>query len=60
MAFANISAGDMIWVLLEAVELYATNQKAWRGLQQAGMTADFSWEKSAKAYEEIYGWVTGK
>jgi len=24
------------------------------------MTADFSWEKSAKAYEEIYGWVTGK
>ena len=28
--------------------------------QQEAMTADFSWEKSAKAYEEIYGWVTGK
>ena len=31
-----------------------------RQLQKNAMTADFSWEKSAKAYEEIYGWVTGK
>ena len=26
----------------------------------AGMTADFSWNKSAGQYLEIYGWVTGK
>ena len=57
--FTNISAGDMIWVLREAVELYATNQKAWRGLQQAGMTADFSWTNSAKQYVEIYQQILG-
>ena len=57
--FTNISAGDMIWVLREAVELYATNQKAWHGLQQAGMTADFSWTSSAKQYVEIYQQILG-
>ena len=58
--FANISAHDMMWVLHEAVDLYHNNPKAWRGLMHAGMTADFSWNKSAGEYLEIYGWITGK
>lgn len=28
---------------------------AWAELQRAGMSADFSWEKSARAYGELYG-----
>ena len=52
--FANISAGDMLWVLREAVELYASNKKAWRAIQRAGMTADFSWDHSARQYLDIY------
>ncbi len=52
--FSNISAGDMTWVLREAVELYHSNKKAWRGLQKEGMTADFSWSSSAKQYLDIY------
>ena len=57
--FANINAGDMAWVLREAVELYHTNKKAWRGLQKEGMTADFSWDNSAKQYLDIYQRITG-
>ncbi|MFQ7854194.1 MAG: glycosyltransferase [Flavonifractor plautii] len=57
-SFANINVQEMTGVLSEAVNLYhrAQGVKA----QKNAMTADFSWEKSAKAYEEIYGWVTGK
>ena len=50
----------MMWVLREAVDLYHNNKKAWKALMKAGMTADFSWNKSAGEYLEIYGWLTGK
>ena len=52
--FSNINASDMVWVLREAVELYGSSKKAWRAIQKAGMTADFSWTNSAKQYLEIY------
>lgn len=57
--FSNINAGDMTWVIREAVELYHTNQKAWRGLQKEGMTADFSWSQSARQYLDIYQRISG-
>ena len=57
--FANISAGDMTWVLREAVDLYYNNKKAWRGLQKESMTADFSWDNSAKQYLDIYQRILG-
>ena len=50
----NINAGDMVWVLREAAALYRSNKPAWRSLQKAGMTADFSWGPSAKQYLEVY------
>ena len=59
-SFANINVQEMTGVLSEAVNLYHSEPKAWKALQKNAMTADFSWEKSAKAYEDIYGWVTGK
>ena len=51
--FANINPGDMLWVLRQASELYHS-KKVWRGLQRAGMTADFSWSASARQYLDIY------
>ena len=44
----------MVWVLREAAALYRSNKPAWRSLQKAGMTADFSWGPSAKQYLEVY------
>ena len=57
--FSNINAGDMVWVLREAVDLYLNNKKAWRGLQKEDMTADFSWTNSAKQYLDIYQRIQG-
>ena len=57
--FSNINAGDMAWVLREAVALYHENKKAWRGLQKESMTADFSWDNSAHKYLDIYQRILG-
>lgn len=58
--FANVDKGDMLWVLRQAIELYREDPKAWQKLMQNAMAADFSWERSAGDYQEVYGWITGK
>lgn len=57
--FQNINAGDMVWVIREAVDLYHNNKEAWAGLMKEGMTADFSWSSSAKKYLDIYQRIQG-
>ena len=52
--FTDINAADMVWALREAVDLYLGDKDAWQTLQKAGMTADFSWDNSAKQYLDIY------
>ncbi len=59
-SFANIDKGDMVWAIRRAVELYHGDPKGWKQLQKNAMTADFSWNRSALDYQEVYGWVTGK
>jgi starch synthase len=39
--------------LNRALKVYR-NKKAWRGLQQRGMSADFSWSASAQEYIRLY------
>ena len=52
--FANYNAGDMCHVICEAIDLYHDNKGAYAMLQQRGMTADFSWTRSAQEYRNIY------
>lgn len=58
--FSNIDKTELLWVLRQAVSLYHDDPKAWQALQKNAMTADFSWDRSAGDYREIYGWITGK
>ena len=52
--FADYNAGDMLFVIRQAVDLYFNNPTAFKALRKAGMTEDFSWKRSAEAYNEIY------
>ena len=52
--FADYNSGDMLYVIRQAVDLYYNNPAAFYKLQHAGMTEDFSWTRSAEAYNEIY------
>lgn len=56
--FASADAGDMLGAIRSAVELYRTDRPAWRKLQKSAMTADFSWNKSAQEYLDIYDQIT--
>ncbi|MCI2057435.1 MAG: glycogen synthase GlgA [Oscillibacter sp.] len=58
--FASYHSGDMLYVIRQAVSLYRDNPEAFRRLQERGMEADFSWNRSAKQYLAIYASITGE
>ena len=52
--FADYNSGDMLYVIRQAVDLYYNNPTAFANLRKAGMSEDFSWKRSAEAYNDIY------
>lgn len=52
--FDEPSAGSLLTALRAALTAYR-DPPTWRGLQQAGMRRDFSWDASAADYERLYG-----
>ncbi len=53
-SFANYNAGDMCYVVCEAIDLYHNDPAAFRTMRRRGMEEDFSWKRSAKEYRDIY------
>lgn len=51
--FAAYNAGDMFYVLREAVSLYK-NKPEWQKLMIKAGTTDFSWQRSAEEYKKLY------
>ncbi len=51
--FANINAEDMLGAVDRALAVYE-DKDAWTALMKKGMQADFSWDKSAAEYLDIY------
>lgn len=52
--FANYNAYDMLYVIREAINCYH-NKEFWPQLVKRVMQVDFSWQRSAKEYEKVYG-----
>ncbi len=57
--FANYNAYDMLYTIQQAVELYRTKREDFSKVQYRGMTDDFSWGASARAYRDIYASILG-
>lgn len=51
--FAAYDAGDMLYVIREAMALYR-NKRSWYALMKKAANTDFSWQRSAEAYKELY------
>jgi starch synthase len=51
--FEQASAHELIATLKLAIKLYR-EKNSWYRMMRAGMTADFSWDRSAKEYEKLY------
>ena len=57
--FASYNSADMFYVIREAVDLFHNDQTTFKAMRKVGMTTDFSWGRSAEAYNEIYRSICG-
>jgi starch synthase len=44
----------LVWALDQALAAWAADRPAWQALMRRGMAQDFSWERSARQYVELY------
>jgi starch synthase len=51
--FADYSGDAMLGALAQALDVFGRPAE-WQRLQQNGMKADFSWDRSARAYVKVY------
>lgn len=53
-SFANYNAHEMLNSIRYAEKIYYNNKREWNKLIDRGMGQDYSWNSSAKKYEELY------
>ena len=52
--FRDFHEGALGWALGRALETYSRAPDKWQSIQRAGMQRDFSWERSARQYIDLY------
>ena len=50
----TVNAGDMLYAIDCALDVYKNHPQRWREMMQRAMTEDFSWKASAKEYRKLY------
>jgi starch synthase len=58
--FLGYSSDDFWNALREALHIWRVDKEAWRAMQTKGMTSDYSWETSARAYQQLYEWAIAR
>ena len=53
-SFANYNAHEMLNAIRYAKYIFQHNKRRWNQIVQRGMEADFSWNVSARKYEDVY------
>ncbi len=58
--FGCYSADDFWNALRGALHIYRVDPDTWRALQRQGMSSDYSWRASARAYQQVYEWAVAR
>lgn len=58
-SFANYNAHEMLDTIRYAEQIYYDKKREWNKLVDRAMAADFSWNTSARKYENLYNWLLG-
>ena len=53
-SFANYNAHEMLKIINYAKSVYFDKKRDWNKIVERAMQADFSWDASAKKYQELY------
>ena len=57
-SFRNYNAHEMLGSIMYAKNVYYNKKREWNKIVDRGMAADFSWNSSARKYEELYDSLT--
>lgn len=58
-SFANYNAHEMLNTIRYAEHVFYNKKREWNKIIDRGMTTDFSWNSSARKYEELYSRLLG-
>jgi starch synthase len=58
-SFTNYNAHEMLRTIRYAEHVYYDRKREWNKMVDRAMAADFSWDVSAKKYQEMYDWLIG-
>ena len=58
-SFVNYNAHEMLATIRYAEQVYYDKKREWNKMVDRAMAADFSWNVSAKKYQEMYDWLIG-
>lgn len=58
-SFAEYNAHDMLHVIQYAYDVFANRKEEWTAIMKRAMTTDYSWNASARKYEELYDKLIG-
>ena len=58
-SFANYNAHEMLQMIYYAMHIYYDERAHWDEMAQRDMRLDYSWKKSARAYEQLYERLLG-
>ena len=58
-SFKNYNAHEMLATIRYAESVYYDKKREWNKMVDRAMAKDFSWNNSAKQYEEMYNWLIG-
>lgn len=53
-SFSNYDAREFLFALQQAVKIYNEEKNVWKQLMENARQGDFSWDKSAAKYKELY------
>jgi starch synthase len=58
-SFANYNAHEMLYTIQYAKYTYYEHRQRWNDIVYRGMMSDYSWEASARKYEDLYYMLLG-
>jgi starch synthase len=58
--FRQLNSQDFWQALQRAIYVYNVNRPHWRNIQTNGMRSNYSWERAAAGYAELYAWAEAR
>ena len=58
-SFVNYNAHEMLGTIRYAEKIFYDRKREWNKMVDRAMAADFSWNVSARKYQDMYDWLIG-